>query len=91
VFIEDGDWEVIGNVQPLSNIRFPEYIIDTLSGTKVIDHFGKIIREATEIDKKELNTKKTVSPKVLEKAVEAKYGVGEWYPALEMLMYKGSK
>lgn len=88
VFIEDGDWKVIGNIEPSSRINFPEYIIETSNGPKVMDYMGKILRCATPTDIKNLGTQKSVSPKVLELAIKAKFGTGEWYPTLNTLLYQ---
>jgi len=87
VFIEDGIWKVIGNLKPPSNIKFPEYIIETSTGPKVMDYTGKMLREPTSSDLKSLGSKKSVSPKVLDLAIKAKFGTGEWYPTLDMLLY----
>lgn len=88
VFIEDGDWKVIGNVEPPTTINFPEYIIETPKGSMVMDYMGKMIRHATQSDLKNLGIKNSVSPKVLEVAIRAKYGTGKWLPPLDMLLYK---
>lgn len=86
-FIEDGDWEVIGNIKPPA-IKFPEYVVETEKGTRVVDYNGKVIRKATIEDEQKLSTHKSVSPKVLDLAIKAKFGIGEWYPMMEILLYK---
>lgn len=86
-FIENGDWIIIGNVEPSGNIVIPEYIVDTLDGVMVVDCRRNIIRKASESDMTLLGTHKSVSPKVLDMAVKAKHGVGEWYPYMKILEY----
>lgn len=86
--IEEGDWILIGNTDVPYGILFPEYVVDTPNGYYVTDFKGNLIRHATENEKEILNTRKSISPAILEDAVKAQYGFEEWYPYLEKLKYK---
>lgn len=88
LYIRNGNWKVLGNINPPSNIIFPEYRVETLNGTVVIDHTGKKLRFATDKEKTILSTHKSVSPMILEKSVKARFGTGESYPYAETLLYK---
>jgi hypothetical protein len=88
VAIEDGNWLLLGNIDVPHRIEFPNYIVDTNEGFFVTDHKGNLIRPANENEVKELDTQKSVSPSILEDAVKANYGFGEWYPYLDKLKYK---
>ena len=54
----------------------------------MVDYKGKVLRKATIEDEQRLSTHKSVSPKVLDLAIKAKYGNGEWYPMMDILLYK---
>ena len=88
LFIKNGNWRVLGNINPPSNIIFPEYLIDTLNGYMVMDYTGKKLRFATDKEKTMLSTHKSVSPHLLETAVKARFGTGESHPYEETLLYK---
>ncbi|WP_018130073.1 Imm26 family immunity protein [Effusibacillus pohliae] len=89
VKIEDGDWEIIGNFSIPKDIRFPEFLVETLDGYMVIDYKGRTLRPASEYEIKNLSSKKSYSPVVIEDAVKAKFAFTEWYPYLDNLLYKG--
>ncbi len=87
LFLTNGKWEVIGNQPIPSNLNFPEYIIETLDGYKVLSHEGNIIRNATKNDINKLNFHNSYSPIIVEDAVKAKYFGEDWYPALDKIIY----
>ncbi|MFC5528060.1 Imm26 family immunity protein [Cohnella yongneupensis] len=85
--IEDGDWILLGNVMIPDNIRFPEYIVDTLKGYYVTSYMGDVLRPANDYERANLGTRKSVSPSILEDAVKAQYGYETWYTYLDKLKY----
>lgn len=88
VRIEDNIWGVIGNTDLPQQLSLPEYISETLDGFVVLNYKGEIVRNAVEKDKENLSTLKSCSPEIIEDAVNAKYGNGEWYPYLDKFLYK---
>ncbi|WP_349408754.1 Imm26 family immunity protein [Pseudalkalibacillus sp. SCS-8] len=85
--LEDGEWQIIGNDRPPKNLALKNYISETLDGYVVLDAGGQIIRGATENDVKSLSNLSSISPEIVEDAVKAKFGNGEWYPYLDKLLY----
>ncbi len=85
--IEDGIWSVIGNTNIPKNITFPKYITETLEGFEVLSHKGKVLGIANKNQISSLKHLTSYSPKVLEDAVKARYGDGEWYSELDKLLY----
>lgn len=85
--IEDGDWILLGNAEIPTNINFPKYKVDTPDGYYVTDYRGELISPASEEEISNLGTRKSISPSILEDAVKAKYGFGEWYKYLDNLIY----
>ncbi|MBI6871794.1 Imm26 family immunity protein [Clostridium aciditolerans] len=90
-FIEEGRWKVIGNVDVPQNIIFPIYKVETLNGYMVTDHKGNYLRSATDKEIRELKYHKSVSPALLEHAVQAKYGNRKWENYFDEIIYKEEK
>lgn len=88
MYIENGNWAIIGNAKVPKDLKFPKYIVETLSGYKVVSHTDEILGKANESQIRDLKFFTSYSPIVLEDAVKAKYGNGEWYAELDNLVYK---
>lgn len=86
--LEDGEWQIIGKEKPPKNLTLRNYIAETLDGYVVLDAGGQIIRDATDSDVKSLYNLRSISPAIVEDAVRAKFGGGEWYPYLDNLLYR---
>lgn len=87
--IEDGIWEVIGNIQ-IPNINFPIYKVESEDGFMIAKHDGAILKEnpiPSEIQN--LMELESWSPVSLEKAIKAKYGNANWDSYYDDLIYKG--
>lgn len=84
-FITNGRWVLIGKTFLPDNLNYKEYITDS---NKVLSQEGIVIRTASTNDVKVLKSYKSFSPIVVEDAVKAKYGIEDWYPALDDLVYK---
>ena len=69
-------------------IIFPSYKVLTPNGWMVENFEGKLIREATQEDLKELKSRKSFSPAAIEYAVRAYWGVVEWRDYCEELLLK---
>jgi ribosomal protein S17 len=87
VAIEDGDWILIGKSEVPNGIVFPQYLVDTPEGYYITNFEGQLLRPATEHEKENLSTRKSISPSILEDAVKAQYGIEESYPYLDNLKY----
>ena len=87
--IEDGDWIVIGNMQIPKELHLPFYKMNTQEGYYLTSSSGEMIRLATPEEIEMLENRKSISPSILEDAIKAKYGFGEWYQYLDNLIYKG--
>jgi hypothetical protein len=87
VLIEDGEWLLLGNQEVPSKIKFPDYVVDTPKGYYVTDFKGDLLRPANDSEVEKLQTRKSISPSIVEDAVKARYGFEEWYPYLDKLKY----
>ncbi|SDO32221.1 hypothetical protein SAMN04487897_1121, partial [Paenibacillus sp. yr247] len=88
--IEDGIWEVIGNVPIPENIIFPKYKERTKDGFRIVNHQGSILKEVvTDTEVENLRALVSRSPVSLEKAIKAKYVTGEWDSFYNDLIYLG--
>lgn len=86
--LEDGEWLILGNEEIPESLSLKNYIAETLDGYVVLDPGGKGIREATEDDIKNLTTLVSYSPSIIERAIQAKFGDGEWEHYLDEILYK---
>lgn len=90
--IVSGEWKVIGNAPLKQTIKMPEYKIDVrengITRCMVMRFDGEILRPATETEIKNLKTKHSCTPGVLEKVVKAKYGVIPWQNKFNDYLYK---
>lgn len=86
--LEDGEWLILGKEEIPESLSLKNYIAETLDGYVVLDPGGKGIREATEADIKNLTTLTSYSPFVIERAIQARFGDGEWEDYLDELLYK---
>jgi hypothetical protein len=85
--IEDGIWEVIGNVE-LPEINYPVYKVETEVGYMLVNHLGEIIDETPDQSAiEQINELASWSPVSLEKAVKAKFITGDWDSYYDDLIY----
>jgi Immunity protein 26 len=89
IFIENKRWKNLGNSKT-PYINYPKYLLGDLENLRVVDHKGEYIRKASETDKENLTYHTSVTPKVIEKLVEALFNNGEWYKTMDIqdLIYK---
>jgi len=90
-FVEEGRWEAIGNTKVPDNIVFPIFKVDTLHGYMVTDYKGNYLRVANEVEISRLGYLKSVSPALLEHAVQAKFGNSKWEDYFNDILYKDSE
>lgn len=84
----NGDWKVIGNYQEnLSSIAIPLFKVRIGSDVFVESYDGDYRRMASTSETELLRNRKTVAPVRLEKALKAKWGIGDWHPAYDELTY----
>lgn len=84
--LHHGDWEVVGNAtENLDAEDLPWYKVRINSVMHVESCDKKTFRPATEEEERTLANRSTYSPAVLEKALQAEYGVIEAHPAYEEL------
>ena len=89
--IEEGRWQVIGNTGVPKSIVFPIFKVDTSHGYMLTDHQGNYLRRASDTEVNELRYHESVSPALLEHAVQAKFGGGKWENYFDEIIYNDTK
>jgi hypothetical protein len=89
--IEEDKWKVIGNTSVPSDIVYPIFKVRTTSGYMVTNHQGNYLRRASDDELERLKYHKSVSPALLEHAVQARFGSGKWEDYFDEILYKNSK
>lgn len=85
VKIADGDWPVIGNLEPPDGVPFPSYKVG-LPGKAIVESWdGKKRRRAKPGEEELLDFRSGVAPIRLEKALKALHGVLPWQPSFDEL------
>lgn len=85
--IQHGMWAVIGSARVQADIPFPVHkVLDGAKGRIVSDYAHQLSRRATAAEWERLGYDQTNAPIALEKAIAARFGVGEWLPRYQELL-----
>jgi hypothetical protein len=91
-FIANGEWRIVGNANIPTNLHYPKHIAETyINGelkTMLYSHDHKQLGEASEIEKRLLKNHKSYSPKVIEEAIKAWFGLLPWQVYYDELLYR---
>lgn len=76
--MQAGDWEIIGRIDPPSEVLLREYQVAMSDQTWVTDVHGRALRPATKKEEASLYFKSSQSPMLYEDAFKACHGLARW-------------
>jgi hypothetical protein len=89
VKIQNGDWKIFGNeTRNLIDIKRPNFKVWIDNKMWVVSFCGKRRRKIEEEESDIVTYRNVIAPIVYENALNAHFGVSEWLPSYDKLLYE---